>query len=246
MGVLKLPFFMDKFSKLSFGALGWGDELLIGSLMTISLALASVMIGIVVSILLTIFKIQPWSPLRGVAHGITLLFRGTPEFLIILIVFFGIDLIINTLLTWLAIESAVITPKFWAGAMGLGLIFGVYASDVFKGAFFAVSKGIIEAGHSLGLSRLYILCKIHIPLMIRFAIPGLMNLWLVLLKDTSLVAVIAFNELLRTAKVAGESEREPFLFFFTAAIIYLGMAWVSERFRRFLDTRIKLADSDKC
>ncbi len=67
-----------------------------------------------------------------------------------------------------------------------------------------------------------------------------MNLWLVLLKDTSLVAVIAFDELLRTAKVAGETEREPFLFFFAAGLLYLLMTWVSDRGRQRLERSVQL------
>ena len=102
-------------------------------------------------------------------------------------------------------------------------------SATFKGAYLAVPKGVIEASRALGLSQIQTVRHVHIPLMWRYALPGLMNLWLVLLKDTSLVAVIAFDELLRTAKVAGETEREPFIFFFAAGALYLLMTWLSDR-----------------
>ena len=118
----------------------------------------------------------------------------------ILVVFFGLDILINTLLSSFAIDFKVSTPKFWAGALGLGLIFGVYASEVFKGAYYAVPKGTLEASHALGLSKFQTTTQIHIPLMWSHALPGLMNLWLVLLKDTSLVAVIAFDELFKNSK----------------------------------------------
>jgi len=231
---------MESLSKLTIGASGWGDELLIGALMTVSLALASVAVGLVIGGKLAFLKIQPNTLLRGMSHGVTLLFRGTPEFLVILVVFFGLDILINALLQALSIELTVSTPKFWAGALGLGLIFGVYASEVFKGAYFAVPKGLIEASRALGLSQLQTVRQVHIPLMWRYALPGLMNLWLVLLKDTSLVAVIAFDELLRTAKVAGETEREPFIFFFAAGLLYLLMTWVSDRAKARLEARVAL------
>ena len=231
---------MGSLNKLSFGASGWGDELLLGALMTVSLAVASMIIGLLVGGKLAFFKIQPNRALRSLAYSLTLLFRGTPEFLVILVVFFGLDMLINALLSAISIDLSVSTPKFWAGALGLGLIFGVYASEVFKGAYLAVSKGLIEASLALGLSKIQTIRQVHIPLMWRHALPGLMNLWLVLLKDTSLVAVIAFDELLRTAKVAGETEREPFIFFLAAGVLYLAMTWVSDRAKERLEDRVTL------
>ena len=231
---------MEIVSKLSFGPNGWGDELLLGAVMTLLLAVASVIIGLIIGGHLAFLKIQPIRVFRALAHGITLFFRGTPEFLIILVVFFGFDIFINTVLATFNLDLTVSTPKIWAGALGLGLIFGVYASEVFKGAYYAVPDGLIEASRALGLKQSHTLLKVHIPLMWRHALPGLMNLWLVLLKDTSLVAVIAFDELLRTAKVAGETEREPFVFFFAAAALYLAMTWVSEKGRRHIESRVSL------
>ena len=147
---------------------------------------------------------------------------------------------LNALFTALLIPLTVSTPKFWAGALGLGLIFGVYASEVFKGAYWAVPRGLIEASRALGLSKGQTIRQVHIPLMWRYALPGLTNLWLVLLKDTSLIAVIAFDELLRTAKVAGETEREPFIFFLTAAFLYLIMTWASNRVKDRLESRVAI------
>lgn len=232
---------MDTLSKLSLGPSGWGDELLIGALMTVSLAVASLIIGLIIGGVLALCKIQPITILRGFAHGLTLLFRGMPEFLVVLVVFFGLDILINTLLSSIAMDLKISTPKFWAGALGLGLIFGVYASEVFKGACYAVPKGALEASQALGLSKLQTTTQILIPLMWRYALPGLMNLWLVLLKDTSLVAVIAFDELLRTAKVAGETEREPFIFFLVAGVLYLLMTWVSDQAKIRVENRVSLA-----
>ena len=209
--------------------------------MTISLAVASLIIGLIIGGVLALCKIQPITILRGFAHGLTLLFRGMPEFLVVLVVFFGLDIFINILLGSIAMDLKISTPKFWAGALGLGLIFGVYASEVLKGACYAVPKGALEASQALGLSKFQTTTQIHIPLMWRYALPGLMNLWLVLLKDTSLVAVIAFDELLRTAKVAGETEREPFIFFLAAGVLYLLMTWVSDQAKIRLENRVSLA-----
>ena len=105
---------MESLGKLSFGSTGWGDELLIGAVMTVGLALASVLIGIVIGGKLAFFKLQPNRFFRAIAHAITLLLRGTPEFLVILVVFFGLDILFNALLSALSIELTLSTPKFWA------------------------------------------------------------------------------------------------------------------------------------
>ncbi len=240
MGIQVPTFFVETLSKLTLGTAGWGDELLLGALMTVSLAVASMLVGLLIGGKVAILKIQPNPALRGVANGLTLLFRGTPEFLVILIVFFSLDIVLNALFSALSIPLTISTPKFFAGALGLGLIFGVYASEVFKGAYWAVPRGLIEASRALGLSQGQTIRQVHLPLMWRYALPGLTNLWLVLLKDTSLVAVIAFDELLRTAKVAGETEREPFIFFLAAAVLYLVMTWVSNRVRERLEDRVAM------
>lgn len=231
---------MTFWTLLGFGADGWGDELLYGALVTLALAVCAVVVGLGIGAVLAMLKLQPFRLGRGLAHAITLVFRGTPEFLIILIVFFGLDHAVNGLLAVLGSSTTVSTPKFWAATLALGLIFGVYASEVLKGAYQAVAPGHLEAADALGMGWWLKLRLIRIPLMWRHAIPGLMNLWLVLLKDTSLAAVIALDELLRTAKVAGESEREPFLFFLAAGLLYLLMTAVSERLRQWLSQRTAL------
>lgn len=208
--------------------------------MTLLLAVGALAIGLAIAGVLAFAKLQPLTPIRGLAHAITLVFRGTPEFLVILVVFFGLDIVLNGLLSALGSDTVINTPKYWAGALGLGLIFGVYGAEVFKGAYQAVPQGLLEAGQALGLGPLKRLWLIRIPLLWRHALPGLMNLWLVLLKDTSLVAVIAFDELLRTAKVAGETEREPFVFFLAAGALYLLMTWVSDLGRRRLEQSTQL------
>ena len=91
----------------------------------------------------------------------------------ILIVFFSLDLVLNALLVRSIDPLTVSTPKFWAGALGLGLIFGVYASEVFKGAYWAVPRGLIEASRALGLSQGQTIRQVHLPLMWRHAFAGL-------------------------------------------------------------------------
>jgi polar amino acid transport system permease protein len=109
----------------------------------------------------------------------------------------------------------------------LGLVFAAYASEVFLGALRAISRGQYEAGYALGFRPFKVLRLIILPQLIRLALPGLANLWLVLLKDTSLVSVIALNDILRETAVAVRATKEPFFFYLVACLIYLVLSMIS-------------------
>ncbi|WP_299732349.1 ABC transporter permease subunit [uncultured Tateyamaria sp.] len=224
---------------LSFGQGGWGDDLLKGAFLTLQLALCAMTAGLVLGLLLAGAKLSSSRLLRWPASGYTLFVRGVPEFLILLIVFFGSDRLLNWTATSLGLEAGYEVPKFLAAVIGLSLIFAAYACEIFRGAYLAVPTGQIEAGAAIGLTRRQVFLRIRFPQLWRFAIPGLGNLWMVVLKDTSLAAVIALNELLRIAKLGGETEIRPLLFFTAAGVIYLIMTSVSDIGRASLEARAR-------
>jgi len=119
----------------------------------------------------------------------------------------------------------------------LGLVFGAFSSEVFRGAFLAVPKGQLEAAKACGMTDWQVFSRIRLPQMWRFAIPGLGNLWMVLLKDTSLISIIALDELLRWSKVAAETTKQPFTFYIAAALIYLLLTVLSDLARNYFETR---------
>ena len=125
--------------------------------------------------------------------------------------------------------------KRLAGSLALGLIFGAFASEVFRGAFIAVDKGQIEAAFAVGMSTGQVFRRVRFPQLLRFALPGLGNLWMVLLKDTSLVSVIALDELMRETGVAAEATQRPFVFYLAATVLYLLLTVVSDIFRARLE-----------
>jgi polar amino acid transport system permease protein len=126
---------------------------------------------------------------------------------------------------------------FAAGLVALGVVFGAFSSEVFLGAIRAVPKGQVEAGRSLGLSSTQAFALITLPQLWRLALPGLGNLWLVLIKDTSLVSVIALNDLLRQTQVAVGVTKEPFFFYLIACLIYLVFTLISSAGINRLDAR---------
>jgi len=216
---------------LSFGDAGWGDDLAYGAFTTIQLALYSVVIGFSLGMVLAMAKLSRFHVLRWLVEAYILFIRGVPEFLILLLVFFGSESLIQYIFDSLGYEVTIVVPKLSAAVAGLSLIFAAYSCEVFRGAYLAIPTGQIEAGHSSGMSHLQIFRRIRLPQMWRYAIPGLGNLWMVMLKDTSLAAVIALDELLRVSKIAGENTANPLLFFTIAGLIYLGMTILSDIIR---------------
>jgi His/Glu/Gln/Arg/opine family amino acid ABC transporter permease subunit len=206
---------------LQWGDQGWGDELVYGAVFTLLLAVSSVIVGLLVGLALALMKLSSSRIARGAADGFTAIFRGVPELLIMLVVYFGSEIAIRNLVELVGLEVTVEVPKFAAATVALGLVFGAFASEVFRGAFLAVPKGQIEAALACGMSRSQVFFRIRMPQMWRFALPGLGNLWLILIKDTSLASIIAYDEILRNSKVAAETSGQPFTIYVAAAVIYL-------------------------
>ena len=224
---------------LGIGPGGWGDDLLRGAWVTVQLALAALSLGLLIGLVMAGAKLSRFRPLNWLGAGYTGFIRGTPEFLILLLVYFGSESAVKSLLAALGVDIDFEMPKFLAAVLGLAVIFGAYACEVFRGAFQAVPKGLMEAAEASGMSPWLAFRRVRLPMMWRYAIPGLGNLWMVMLKDTSLAAVIALDELLRIAKIAGETTRDPLLFFFAAGVLYLIMTALSDYGRHIVERRAR-------
>ncbi|PPR24744.1 MAG: Histidine transport system permease protein HisQ [Alphaproteobacteria bacterium MarineAlpha10_Bin1] len=206
---------------------GYGPLLLDGAWLTIRVAFASVALGLVFGLIGATAKLSNNSVARGAATAYTAIIRGIPELLLLLIVFYGGSLLVQQIWQGLGGESYVEIKPFVAGTFTLAFVFGAYATEVFRGAILSVPRGQIEAAYAMGMGRFTMFHRVMLPQVWRFALPGLGNLWLVLLKDTSLISVVNLNELMYNSRAAAGATREPFTFFVAAAIIYLGFTIVS-------------------
>jgi len=219
---------MDNYlTLLSFGDQGWSDEIAWGVLITVSLALATLPIGLFIGFMIALGKQSEEWTLRISAEIYTTIFRGLPELLTLFIVYYGLQIGIQLLLKLLGFEGTVEINSFMAGAMSLALVFSSYASEVFLSAFRAIPKGQYEGGFALGLRRGRVMRLVVLPQLIRIALPGLGNLWMILLKDTALVSAIGLTDILRQTGVAARVSKEAFLFFGIAFLLYLALALIS-------------------
>ncbi|MCJ2370400.1 ABC transporter permease subunit [Pseudomonas sp. RGM 3321] len=201
---------------------GFGPALAAGALMTVQLALSALCLGLVLGLLGALAKTSPYKPLQWLGGTYSTLVRGIPELLWVLLIYFGTVNGMRALGEWLGIPNLALSA-FAAGVIALGLCFGAYATEVFRGAILAIPKGHREAGLALGMSRPRILFKLVLPQMWRIALPGLGNLFMILMKDTALVSVIGLEEIMRHAQIAVGFTKEAFTFYMVAAIMYLGL-----------------------
>lgn len=202
---------------------GFGNQLLLGAGVTMLLAFAALGVGLVLGLLGAAAKLSRFRVLRGIGEVYTTLVRGVPELLVVLIIYFGSAGVLTGIASWFGSDAYVEMGPFAAGVTALGLTFGAYATEVFRGAILAVPKGQIEAARAFGMDGWMTFRRITLPQVWRIALPGLGNLFLVLLKDTSLVSVIGLEELMRKAQIATGFTRAPFTFYLTAAVLYLLM-----------------------
>ncbi len=216
---------------------GFGAQLAAGTLMTVEIALAALALGLLLGLGGAAAKLSRFRALRLIGGLYTTLVRGVPELLVVLIVFFGASLAVQGVARWFGYDGYVEVSPFVAGVIALGLAFGAYATEVFRGAFQAVPPGQIEAAMAVGMSRRLTFLRIRLPQVWRFALPGLGNLFLVLLKDTALVSVIGLDELMRKSTIAVSYTKEPFTFYLAAAFIYLAMTAVSMIGLHYLERR---------
>jgi len=221
-----VDFLHEHLTLLAYGPTGWGDEILDGAWLTIRLALATLPVGLVMGFLVALAQRSNSAPLRAFGEGFSTVFRGLPELLTLFIVFYGGQMLLQLVVARVSDTSSE-ANGFLAGMLALGLVFAAYASEVFTAAFNGIAKGQWEAAEAIGLHRWHTMRFVILPQLIRIALPGLANLWLILLKDTSLVSVIAFNDLLRMTSVAVGTTKEPFFFYFVACMIYLFFSIVS-------------------
>jgi octopine/nopaline transport system permease protein len=212
---------------VGFGPQGWGAVLLSGVVVTIGAALCGLVLGIVIGALAAWAKLSGGKALRVLADAYTTVLRGVPDLLVIYLLYFGSSSVLTSFAGLFGQHGFVELPGFAAGAIAIGVIAGAQNTEVFRGAFQAVRPGEIEAARACGMSPFLRFRRIIAPLTLRHALPGMGNVWLGLLKESSLLSATGVAELMRQAQVAAGSTRLPFDFYIAAAVLYIVLATAS-------------------
>ena len=216
---------------------GYGASILDGTWLTLQLALSSMAVAITLGLIGAALRISPVKWLAALGDAYATVIRGIPDLVLILLIFYGGQDMVNRLAPLLGHDEYIDINPFIAGVGTLGFIYGAYLSETFRGAFMAIPKGQGEAGFAYGMNGLQVFFRILVPQMIRLAIPGFTNNWLVLIKATALISVVGLQDMMFRAKSAGDSTHEPFTYILAAAAIYLVITSVSLLLLRFLEQR---------
>ena len=212
---------------------GW-MELLAGALplmlkgagWTLVLAVASVVFGALVGALVALVRLAKIPLLASLAALYVSGFRGTPLLVQLFVIYFGLPSI--------GIQFDPIT----AGILGLSLNVGAYLSETLRGAINGVAHGQWDAARSLGLTQMQVMRHVVGPQALRLAVPSLSNSLISLIKDTSLVSVIAVSELMLVTKEVIATTFQPFPLYLAAAAIYWALSASFESLQKKLERRL--------
>ena len=206
---------------------GFGHQLLLGLMLTVELALCSLFLGLVLGVLGALSKTSKSKALQAIGGAYTTIIRGIPELLVVLLIYFGATTVLMGVAGLFGYHEYIELNAFLAGVIALGLMFGGYATEIFRGALQAIPQGQFESSMVLGMPTSKSFFRIILPQVWRVALPGLGNLFLVLLKDTALVSVVGLDELMRKSSLAVSFTKEPFTFYMAAACLYLILTSIS-------------------
>lgn len=218
---------------------GYSSIIIQGTLVTLELALSSVLLAVVIGLIGAGGKLSKNRLLSGFFECYTTLIRGVPDLVLMLLIFYGLQITLNNITEPLGMKQIDIDPMS-AGIITLGFIYGAYFTETFRGAFMAVPRGQIEAATAYGFGNAKIFRRILFPAMMRFALPGIGNNWQVVLKATALVSLLGLNDVIKATQLAGKGTYQPFYFAIVAGVIYLVFTTLSNGVLLWLERRYTL------
>ena len=241
---------------------GYGYSILVsGGIITVSISLASLLVACILGMVAALARLSNNKITSSIAFGYTTIIRGVPDLVLMLLIFFGGQVFINNLpenvlnfTAWFgevigAGDSLKVAAEpyldwgyidinpFIAGVLTIGFIFGAYMGETFRGAIMAVDRGMLEAGTAYGMTKFQINRRILFPQMVRHALPGIGNNWLVLMKASAITSIIGLEDMVRKAGLAAGATRQPFKFYLTAAIAFLILTTLSIWILKIIEKR---------
>lgn len=208
-----------------------------GTIVTISLAVFSLLLAVALGLIGAFFKLSSSRALQTIGNIYTTFIRSVPDLVLMMLIFYGGQILVNDIGRLTGLWTYIDLNQFIAGVFTLGFIFGAYMAETFRGAILAIPKGQIEAAVASGMNPSQRFLLVIWPQMVRYALPSFSNNWLVLVKSTALVSVIGLHDLVWNAVSAGRSTHQLFSFLIAVLFIYLVITAISDLGLRWLDRR---------
>ncbi len=215
-----------------FDLAGYGPQILAGTLTTIELSVASLVVSFLIGLVGASAKLSRNRIFRGIATVYTTIIRGVPDLVLMLLIFYSLQIWLNDFTDWLdnlqsRYDIELPLDPLTSGIITLGFIYGAYFTETFRGAFQSVPKGQLEAARAFGMRPGLVFRRILFPQMMRYALPGLGNNWQVILKATALVSIIGLSDVVKATQSAGEATFRGFYFLCIAGLVYLVLTIIS-------------------
>ena len=212
---------MIALAPLGFGPTGWGAALLTATLMTLAVSVCAFFAGLGFGTLGAAAKLAGGPAVRVAATAYTTVMRGIPDLLVIYLFYFGGSAVLTQMAAWLGGTGFFGLNGFMVGVLAVGIVSGAYQTEVLRGAYQSIPRGEVEAARVSGMGAGLMLRRVTGPLALRTALPGMGNVWQMVLKESALISVTGLTDLMRQTEVAAGSTRQPFLFYAAAAGLYL-------------------------
>ena len=201
---------------LSFDDAGYGDELLAGAFVTVRLAVFSFLLSLALGLVLGFVARSRNRALHLVWRAYASLFMGVPSILVVFFLYYNTPVLIRAVF-----GTRMDFSPFAAGVVALGIVYATYVGEVIRGAIINIPPGQVDAARALGLRLLPMWWLVLIPQAWRIALPGIVNIWMVLLKETALVSMVGLTDLVRVADIAAAVTKQPFMFYLAAGFGYI-------------------------
>ena len=218
--------------------IAYGPALLRGAGLTLTVAILAMLLATLLGAVGAAAKIAGGPIARSLARIYSTVVRGVPELVLMLLVFYGGQRLVNSLAQVMGYERGPEISAFAAGVGVIGFVYGAYMTETFRGAWMAVPKGQWEAAQASGMSPWLTVRRIMAPQVMRHALPGYANIWLVLIKATAIVSIIGLQDIVNIADKAGKSLREPFTFFLAVMVFFLLVTSLSGMVFRLIGARV--------
>ena len=213
----------------------WGPLLLKALGQTLLLALCGLFFACILGLIFGILSVLKNKVCNAIAAVFVGVIRGVPMIVLAFYVFFGIPYLFNNILH---VGTRVVFTALQAGTACLALNCGAYMAEIIRGGIQAVDKGQMDAARSLGLPYWRSMLRVILPQAIRIMIPSIINQFIITLKDTSILSVIGFPELVNTARTAVSSTFKAFEVWTIVAIMYLIVITLLSKLSRALERRL--------
>ena len=215
-------------------------KLLSATVVTLKLLSASLFFGLFLGLFFAILRLNKNKLISGFAYGYSYVFRGTPLLVQIFLIYFGLgNLFGNNEYLKSTFLWVILKEPYWCAIIAFALNTGAYTSEILRSAFETIKPGIIEAGRSLGLNKMFIFTKIQIPIAIKQSLPAYGNEIILMLKGTSLASTVTLLDITGVAKLIISTTFRPIEVFIVAGSIYLFITFLVHNLIKYLEKKYR-------